>query len=194
MLPAEQPHGFGAAPAALAEMEIITGHYVRDAQPVDQMPPAEWDKVVAVNLTAMFDVSRLAIPHLKKSKSGCIINLSSIAGRGGFPNRSPYAATKWGVIGLTKTLSMELGEWNIRANAIAPGAVGGERIERVFAGRASISGRSVEEERERAMAVQSIKGFVDPKDIAALCVFLASDAAKAISGQVIPIDNDRRHA
>ena len=142
----------------------------------------------------MFDVSRLAIPHLKKSKGGCIINLSSIAGRGGFPNRSPYAATKWGVIGLTKTLSMELGEWNIRANAIAPGAVGGERIERVFAGRASISGRSVEEERERAMAVQSIKGFVDPKDIAALCVFLASDAAKAISGQVIPIDNDRRHA
>ena len=96
--------------------------------------------------------------------------------------------------GATKTLSMELGEWNIRANAIAPGAVGGERIERVFAGRASISGRSVEEERERAMSVQSIKGFVDPKDIAALCVFLASDAAKAISGQVIPIDNDRRHA
>ncbi len=184
------------AVAALGGLDVLVNNagIAGPTQPVDQMPPAEWDKVVAVNLTAMFDVSRLAIPHLKKSKGGCIINLSSIAGRGGFPNRSPYAATKWGVIGLTKTLSMELGEWNIRANAIAPGAVGGERIERVFAGRASISGRSVEEERERAMAVQSIKGFVDPKDIAALCVFLASDAAKAISGQVIPIDNDRRHA
>jgi len=184
------------AVAALGGLDVLVNNagIAGPTQPVDQMPPAEWDKVVAVNLTAMFDVSRLAIPHLKKSKAGCIINLSSIAGRSGFPNRSPYAATKWGVIGLTKTLSMELGEWNIRANAIAPGAVGGERIERVFAGRASISGRSVEEERERAMAVQSIKGFVDPKDIAALCVFLASDAAKAISGQVIPIDNDRRHA
>ena len=184
------------AAAALGGLDVLVNNagIAGPTQPVDQMPPAEWDKVVAVNLTAMFDVSRLAIPHLKKSKGGCIINLSSIAGRGGFPNRSPYAATKWGVIGLTKTLSMELGEWNIRANAIAPGAVGGERIERVFAGRASISGRSVEEERERAMAVQSIKGFVDPKDIAALCVFLASDAAKAISGQVLPIDNDRRHA
>jgi NAD(P)-dependent dehydrogenase (short-subunit alcohol dehydrogenase family) len=184
------------AVAALGGLDVLVNNagIAGPTQPVDQMPPAEWDKVVAVNLTAMFDVSRLAIPHLKKSKGGCIINLSSIAGRGGFPNRSPYAATKWGVIGLTKTLSMELGEWNIRANAIAPGAVGGERIERVFAGRASISGRSVEEERAQAMAVQSIKGFVDPKDIAALCVFLASDAAKAISGQVIPIDNDRRHA
>ena len=184
------------AAAALGGLDVLVNNagIAGPTLPVDQMPPAEWDKVVAVNLTAMFDVSRLAIPHLKKSKGGCIINLSSIAGRGGFPNRSPYAATKWGVIGLTKTLSMELGEWNIRANAIAPGAVGGERIERVFAGRASISGRSVEEERAQAMAVQSIKGFVDPKDIAALCVFLASDAAKAISGQVIPIDNDRWRA
>lgn len=100
--------------------------------PVADYPPDDWDKVVAINLTAMFDVSRLAIPHLKKSKAGCIINMSSIAGRYGFPNRSPYAATKWGVIGLTKTLAMELGEWGIRANAIAPGAVEGDRIIRSF--------------------------------------------------------------
>ena len=162
--------------------------------PVDQMPPDDWDKVVAINLTAMFDVCRLAIPHLKQSKAGCIINMSSVAGRYGFVNRSPYAATKWGVIGLTKTLAMELGEWGIRANAIAPGAVAGDRIERVFAGRAQISGRSLEEVRAEAMAAQSIKGMVDPKDIAQLAVFLASDAAKSISGQVLPIDNDRQHA
>ena len=162
--------------------------------PVDEMPPDDWDKVVAVNLTAMFDVCRLAIPHLKQSKAGSIINMTSIAGRHGFPNRSPYAATKWGVIGLTKTLAMELGAWGIRANAIAPGAVAGDRIKRVFAGRAQISGLWFAEVEAEAFAAQSIKGMVDPQDIAQLAVFLASDAAKAISGQVIPIDNDRQRA
>ncbi len=162
--------------------------------PVDQYPPDDWDKVVAVNLTAMFDVTRLAIPHLKQSKAGCIINMSSIAGRFGFQNRSPYAATKWGVIGFTKTLALELGQWGIRANAIAPGAVEGDRIVRVFQGRAQISGRSLEGVKAAAMAEQSIKAMIDPKDIARLAVFLASDAAKSISGQVMPIDNDRQRA
>ena len=115
--------------------------------PVVDYPPDDWDKVVAVNLTAMFDVTRLAIPHLKLSKAGVIINMSSVAGRFGFQNRSPYSATKWAVIGFTKTLAMELGEWGIRANAIAPGAVEGDRIERVFAGRAQISGRTIAEVR-----------------------------------------------
>ena len=184
------------AVAALGGLDVLVNNagIAGPTPPVDQMPPDEWDKVVAVNLTAMFDVSRLAIPHLKKSRGGCIINLSSIAGRGGFPNRSPYAATKWGVIGLTKTLAMELGEWNIRANAIAPGAVGGERIERVFAGRASISGRRSRRSASAPWRCSRSRASSIPKDIAALCVFLASDAAKAISGQVIPIDNDRRHA
>jgi NAD(P)-dependent dehydrogenase (short-subunit alcohol dehydrogenase family) len=120
--------------------------------------------------------------------------MSSIAGRFGFANRSPYAATKWGVIGFTKTLAIELGAFGIRANAIAPGAVEGERIVRVFQGRAQISGRSMEEVKAAAMAEQSIKDMIDPKDIAQLAVFLASDAGKSISGQVLPIDNDRQRA
>jgi NAD(P)-dependent dehydrogenase (short-subunit alcohol dehydrogenase family) len=162
--------------------------------PVEQMPPDSWDKVIAVNLTGMFDVTRLAIPHLKRSAAGVVINLSSIAGRHGFANRSPYAASKWGVIGFTKTLAIELGEWGIRANAIAPGAVAGDRIERVFAGRSQISGMSMDEVRAEAMAAQSIKAMIDPQDIAQLAVFLASPAARSISGQVIPIDNDRQKA
>jgi len=162
--------------------------------PVADYPPDDWDKVLAVNLTAMFDVTRLAIPHLKQSEAGVIINMSSVAGRFGFRNRSPYAATKWGVIGFTKTLAIELGEFGIRVNAIAPGAVTGDRIERVFAGRAQISGKTIDEVRAEAMAEQSIKAMIDPKDIAALAVFLASDAAKSISGQVLPIDNDRQRA
>lgn len=162
--------------------------------PVADYPPDDWDKVVAVNLTAMFDVTRLSIPHLKQSKAGVIINMSSVAGRYGMENRSPYAATKWGVIGFTKTLALELGACGIRANAIAPGAVAGDRIERMFAGRAQISGRSLADVRGEAMAQQSIKGMIDAKDIAALAVFLASDEGKSISGQVLGIDNDRHRA
>lgn len=160
--------------------------------PTDAMPPEEWDRTLAVNITGMFDVTRLAIPALKQSEAGCIVNMSSIAGRLGFVNRSPYAASKWAVIGFTKTLALELGGNGIRANAILPGAVSGDRIERVFAGRARIANMSLDDVRAEAMANQSIKAMVDPKDIAQLAVYLASPAAKAISGQAIPIDNDRQ--
>jgi NAD(P)-dependent dehydrogenase (short-subunit alcohol dehydrogenase family) len=91
-----------------------------------------------VDLTGTFNVTRLAIPHLKKA--GVIINMSSVAGRFGYANRSPYCTAKWGLIGFTKTLSIELGEYGIRANAILPGAVDGPRIQRVFEGRAKVSG------------------------------------------------------
>lgn len=184
------------AVAALGGLDVLVNNagIAGPTKPTEDMPPAEWDRTMAINITGMFDVTRLAIPELKKSQAGVIVNLSSIAGRFGFANRAPYAASKWAVIGFTKTLAIELGEWGIRANAIAPGAVAGDRIERVFAGRASISGRTVAQERDKAMTEQSIKEMVDPKDIAALAVFLASDAAKAISGQVIPIDNDRQKA
>ena len=159
-------------------------------KPVHELDPVDWDAVLKVNLTGTFDVTRNAIPHLIRSGSGVVINMSSAAGRFGYPNRSPYAATKWALIGFTKTLSIELGEHGIRVNAIAPGAVAGERAERVFQGRAQASGRSLEEEKRIGLASQSLKQLVDPKDIAALAVFLASDAAKSISGQVIPIDGD----
>jgi NAD(P)-dependent dehydrogenase (short-subunit alcohol dehydrogenase family) len=185
-----------AAAEALGGLDVLVNNagIAGLTLPVDQMPPDDWDRVIAVNLTGMFDVTRLAIPHLKRSTAGVIVNLSSIAGRHGFANRSPYSASKWGVIGFTKTLAIELGEWGIRANAIAPGAVAGDRIERVFAGRSQISGLSIDEVRAEAMAAQSIKAMIDPKDIAQLAVFLASPAAKSISGQVIPIDNDRQKA
>jgi NAD(P)-dependent dehydrogenase (short-subunit alcohol dehydrogenase family) len=129
-----------------------------------------------------------------QAKAGVIINMSSVAGRFGYANRSPYCTAKWGIIGLTKTLSIELGEHGIRANAILPGAVDGPRIQRVFEGRAKQSGQSLEEIKQEAMEVQSIKRLVEPRDIAALAVFLASDAAKSISGQMLPIDNDMQQA
>jgi NAD(P)-dependent dehydrogenase (short-subunit alcohol dehydrogenase family) len=162
--------------------------------PLEDIAPDEWDEVVRVNLTGMFDVTRLAIPHLKQSPAGVIVNISSMAGRFGYANRSPYAATKWGIIGLTKTLSIELGRYGIRANAILPGAVEGPRLRRVFEGRARVSGRSLDEVEHAALANQSLKSLVDPRDVAALAVFLASDAGKSISGQMLPIDGDRQQA
>ncbi|HWE00805.1 MAG TPA: SDR family oxidoreductase [Tepidisphaeraceae bacterium] len=161
---------------------------------VEQTNPDDWEKVVQINLNGAFNVTRLAIPHLKKSSAGVILNMSSFAGRFGYPNRCAYSTTKWGIIGFTKTLSIELGEFGIRANAILPGPVEGPRIQKVFEGRAQLSGKSVQEEIDAAKSSQSLKRLVDPRDIAALAVFLASDAAKSISGQMLPIDNDAQKA
>jgi NAD(P)-dependent dehydrogenase (short-subunit alcohol dehydrogenase family) len=147
-----------------------------------------------VNLTGTFNVTRHAIPHLKQSADGVILVMSSLAGRFGYPNRSPYATTKWGLIGLTKTLSRELGDFGIRVNAILPGAVEGPRIKRVLEGRAAASGRSVDQELAGALGNQSIKRLVAPEDIAALAVFLASKAGRSISGQILPIDGDSQSA
>jgi NAD(P)-dependent dehydrogenase (short-subunit alcohol dehydrogenase family) len=145
------------------------------------MDPDAWEAVLRVNLTGTFTVTQHAIPLLKQSSAGVVLVMSSLAGRFGYPNRSPYSTTKWGLIGFTKTLSRELGEFGIRVNAILPGAVEGPRIEQVLSGRA-------------ALGNQSIKRFVDPADIAALAVFLASDAGRSISGQLIPIDGDSQSA
>ncbi len=184
------PHGIDA----LGGLDVLINNagIAGPTAPVDNMPPEEWDRTLSLNITGMFDVTRLAIPALKQSAAGVIINMSSIAGRLGFVNRSPYAASKWAVVGFTKTLALELGGNGIRANAILPGAVAGDRIERVFAGRARIANKSIDEVRAEALANQSIKAMVDPKDIAQLAVYLASPAARAISGQAIPIDNDRQ--
>ncbi len=145
-------------------------------------------------LAGTFNVTRLMIPHLKKSESGVILVMSSLAGRFGYPNRSPYSTTKWGLVGFTKTLSLELGPHGITANTIHPGAVEGPRIERVMQGRATVSGRTVEEETQLALANQAIPCFVDPADIAALAVFLAGPHGRSISGQAFPIDGDSKAA
>jgi len=162
--------------------------------PVEQYPPADWDRVLAVNLTGSFDVVRLAIPALRAAGGGSIVLMSSAAGRFGYANRSAYCASKWALVGLAKTLAIELGGDAIRVNAILPGAVDGERLHRVYAGRVEATGQSLPQVLEAAMAGQSLKRFVDPRDIAAMALFLASDAGKSISGQALCIDNDMQKA
>ena len=184
------------AAAALGGLDVLVNNagIAGPTASVETLDPDAWDAVLRVNLTGTFSVTQAAIPHLKQSPAGSIIVMSSLAGRGGYPNRSAYSTTKWGLIGFTKTLSRELGEFGIRVNAILPGAVDGPRIQQVLAGRAAVSGRSIEQEEAAALANQSIKHFVDPADIAAMAVFLASKAGRSISGQLLPIDGDSQSA
>lgn len=162
--------------------------------PVAEYPLDTWHAVVNINLTGTFMVTQRAIPLLMESSAGSILVMSSLAGRFGYPNRVAYSTTKWGLVGFTKTLSLELGPFGITANSIHPGAVAGDRINAVFEGRAKASGRTVEEETQSAMENQAIKHFVDPADIAQLALFLAGPHARSISGQVFPIDGDSKAA
>jgi NAD(P)-dependent dehydrogenase (short-subunit alcohol dehydrogenase family) len=160
--------------------------------PVADYPLDTWNAVLNINLTGTFMVTQRAIPWLKQSPAGSIIVMSSLAGRFGYPDRVAYSTTKWGLVGFTKTLALELGPFGITANTIHPGAVDGPRIQSVFEGRAKVSGRSVEEETNLALANQSVKKFINPADIAELAVFLAGPHARTISGQMFPIDGDSK--
>ena len=162
--------------------------------PTEDYPVDTWNAVLNINLSGTFLVTQRAIPLLKESKAGSIIVMSSLAGRFGYPNRIAYSTTKWGLVGLTKTLSLELGKFGITANSIHPGAVDGPRLQGVFEGRAKVSGRSAEEEKQLAMENQAIQRFVDPADIAALVLFLTGPHGRSISGQLFPIDGDSKAA
>ena len=155
---------------------------------LQDVKPDEWDKTIAVNLNGMFYSLKFAIPLLKISKQASIINIASSAAFFGFPLRSPYTAAKWAVIGLTKTLAMELGGENIRVNAICPGSVSGNRIEQVIQADALEQGKTVEEIKELYVKQVSMKTFVEPEDVANLALFLTSPYGRYISGQAIGID------
>jgi NAD(P)-dependent dehydrogenase (short-subunit alcohol dehydrogenase family) len=158
--------------------------------PVHEIEPEDWDRCLEVCLTGQFNCTRLAVGHLRRSSNASIINLSSAAGRFGFPNRSPYSAAKWGVVGFTKTLSMELGQYGIRCNAILPGTVEGKRIREVIEAKAKIAGRSPADVQDDWLAKASIREMIQPEQLADMMVFLASSRGRTVSGQGISIDGD----
>ncbi|UCH46510.1 MAG: SDR family oxidoreductase [Betaproteobacteria bacterium] len=158
--------------------------------PVHEIDPEQWDRCLEVCLTGQFNCARLAVAHLRRSSNPSIINLSSAAGRFGFPNRSPYAAAKWGVVGFTKTLSMELGQYGIRCNAILPGTVEGKRIRDVIEAKAKIAGRAASEVQDDWLAKASIREMIQPEQLADMILFLASTRGRTLSGQAISIDGD----
>ncbi|MGB0439993.1 MAG: SDR family oxidoreductase [Paracoccaceae bacterium] len=148
----------------------------------------DWRACTAVNLDSAFLFSKYAVPAMKSRGSGSIIITSSTAGLHGYPQRSPYASAKWAVIGLAKTLAMELGPHGIRANALCPGSVNGPRMDGVIAREAELKGREPEDIRTGYTAGTSMRTFVDAADIANMAVFLASDEGRYVTGQAISVD------
>jgi NAD(P)-dependent dehydrogenase (short-subunit alcohol dehydrogenase family) len=155
---------------------------------VDEIDPDEWRRCIEVDLDGPFLCARRAVPAIRQSGGGSIVNISSTAGLFGFPNRSPYAAAKWGLIGFTKTLAMELGPLGIRVNAICPGSVTGPRIDAVISAAARARGMSDEEMREIWHRQVSLRTFVDAQDIANMVLFVCSKAGAKISGQALAVD------
>ncbi len=155
---------------------------------IEEMPLEGWRECLAVNLDGAFLAAKYATPIMKAQRSGVMTFTSSTAGLYGFPFRSPYAAAKWAVIGLMKTVAMELGPFGIRANAICPGSVTGPRIDRVFEAEAKAKGMTPEAVRDGYAAGTALGRLTDPEDIANMAVFLASDGARMVSGQVLTVD------
>ena len=155
---------------------------------VEDVALADWQRCVSVNLEGAFLAAKFAAPLMKRQCGGAIVFTSSTAGIYGYPNRAPYSAAKWGIIGLMKTLAMELGPHGIRANAICPGAVEGDRMEGVLEREAAAKGMTRDQVYAGYASGTSMRRFVEAEDIANMAVFLGSDAARLVSGQVIAVD------
>lgn len=155
---------------------------------VEEIEIEAWRQTIDIDLCGTFYVTRLAVPMLKRNGGGSIVNLSSSAGLFGCPMRSPYVASKWAIIGLTKTWAMELGPFNIRVNAICPGSVEGPRIDSVIESDAAETGVSVQEIRDVYQRQSSLRKFISAQDVANMATFLTSDAASSISGQAMSVD------
>jgi NAD(P)-dependent dehydrogenase (short-subunit alcohol dehydrogenase family) len=155
---------------------------------VEDIEPAEWQRCLAIDLTSHYRTCARVIPAMKAAGRGSIVNISSTAGLYGIGFRAPYVAAKWALIGLTKTLAIELGPHGVRANAICPGSVEGARMRGVIERESAARGTPADAVEREYLEGQSIARFVQPEEIADLCVFLASDAARMITGQAIAVD------
>jgi len=159
--------------------------------PLEELAIEDWRRTIDVDINGMYLCTRRAIPPLKRAVAetgeAVMINLSSIAGKFGFAYRTPYSASKWGVVGLTQSLSRELGPFGIRVNAIQPGPVAGERIDRVIAAKAEATGRSLEDVSADFTGNASLGRFVTAEDIANMILFLCTPQARNVSGQAIAV-------
>ena len=157
---------------------------------IEKLKSKDWENTLHVDVNSHFYFTKQAIPLIKKSKNGSIINISSTAGILGFPLRSPYSASKWAIIGITKTLAMELGKFNIRVNAICPGLIKGDRMTRVIRDKSKflkLSNKSIEKD---FVSMSSLNNWILEEDIGKTCCFLISDDALKVSGQVISVDGN----
>jgi len=149
---------------------------------------SDWKKTIDVNLNGTFLITKLAVPLLKKNKGGSIINMGSTSSFLGTPLRSSYAASKWGLIGLTKTWAMEYGKDNIRVNTVCPSSINGQRIKNVIKKEAEYRNSTPEKIKSTYLNQTSLKKFIDAEEVIGMIVYLLSPLAKKISGQMLVID------
>lgn len=181
---------FAALEARLGGLDILVNcaGVAGPTGPLEALDLADWKHCLAVNLDGTFLCCRAAVPLLRQAGGGLIVNFSSTAGFMGYPGRSPYATAKWGIVGLTKSLAMELGAEGIRVNALCPGAVEGPRMDRVIAAEAAKSGRSEDAIRVDYAGSNSLRRFMTAEEMAGLVLYLSSTPGAAITGQALPVD------
>jgi NAD(P)-dependent dehydrogenase (short-subunit alcohol dehydrogenase family) len=155
---------------------------------LEKLKSKDWENTLHVDINSHFYFTKKAIPLIKKSRNGSIINISSTAGIFGFPLRSPYAASKWAIIGVTKTLAMELGKFNIRVNAVCPGTIKGARMKRVIIDKAKFTKVSTKIIENDFVSMSSMKQWILEEDIGKMCSFLISNDSSKVSGQIISVD------
>ncbi|WP_423197711.1 MULTISPECIES: SDR family oxidoreductase [unclassified Cupriavidus] len=191
--PAQVDRVIDDANAALGGLDILVNNagIAGPTGPVESITAEQWQQTIATNLNSQHYFLRKAVPLLKAtSDSPAIIAMSSVAGRLGYAFRTPYASTKWAIVGLVKSLAIELGPANIRVNAILPGVVAGERMDRVIAARAEARDISFDAMKDEYLQKISLRRMVTAEDIAAMALFLASPAGRNISGQAISVDGN----
>jgi NAD(P)-dependent dehydrogenase (short-subunit alcohol dehydrogenase family) len=157
---------------------------------VDKIEEEDWKRTIDVNLGGQYRCLHHAVPMLLESKTPNIICISSVAGRLGYPNRTPYAATKWAIVGIMKALAIELGPQDIRVNALLPGVVEGPRMDGVIRARAELAGVEKAVMREEYLKKISLRRMVSADDVALMCLFLCSQAGRNITGQAISVDGN----
>jgi NAD(P)-dependent dehydrogenase (short-subunit alcohol dehydrogenase family) len=188
--PADVDRLFKLAQEELGGLDVLINNagIAGPTAPIEEIEPDDWRRTLEVNITGQYLCARRAVPMIKAAGGGSIVNLSSAAGRFGFALRTPYSASKWAVVGLTKSLAIELGPHQIRVNAICPGAVAGDRINRVIAAKAEARGIPFEAMHEEYVAQASMRRMVSAQDIANMILYLCSEAGSMVSGQAVSVD------
>lgn len=178
------------AQSAFGTVDILVNNAgIQHVSAVDEFPINKWDEIIAINLSSSFHTIKCALPGMKKNGWGRIINIASIHGLTASPFKSAYVAAKHGIVGLSKTVALEVAEQNITVNAICPGYVKTPMVENQIADTAKVRGISPDEViRDVMLERQASKKFVEIDEVAAFCVFLCGDGAASITGAALPQD------
>ncbi len=185
---------FQAVDARFGVLDVLVNNAGVTGQiaPADQLDMAQWDTTMAINIRGTILCIKYAVPLLRRRRGGSIINMSSLMGLRGYPMRAAYTATKFAVIGITEAVAQELGPDNIRVNALCPGAVNGDLMQRVIAARVAAEGRPAEEIIHANYTDKAaLRRWVEPSQVADAALFLASAASASITGERIRVDAGR---